>query len=85
MLIGQLLADPFDLVPVGQVGADAVGRAVLGQGLDGVLDPAGFLADNHGAATGRDHVRGGLPPIPLLPPTTTSFCPAKTGMAMRPA
>ena len=21
-------------------------------------------------------------PIPLLPPTTTSFCPAKTGMAM---
>jgi hypothetical protein len=20
-------------------------------------------------------------PIPLLPPTTTSFCPAKTGMA----
>ena len=60
VIVGQLLADPFDLVPVGQVGADAVGRAVLGQGLDGVLDPAGVLADDDGAAAGGHDVRGGL-------------------------
>ena len=34
-----LLAEPLDLVPVGQVGGDAVGFAVLGQFLDRVRRP----------------------------------------------
>jgi hypothetical protein len=73
VLAGQLLADPLHLHPVGQVGGDAGGFAVLGQRLDRVVDPAGVQADDHGPAAGGDDVGGGLPPIPLLPPTTTSF------------
>jgi hypothetical protein len=38
MLVGQLPTDPVYLLPVGQVGGDAVRRAVLGEGLDGALD-----------------------------------------------
>jgi hypothetical protein len=45
VVAGQLLADPLDLVPVGQVGGDAVGRAVLGQCLDRVVDAVLVLAD----------------------------------------
>jgi hypothetical protein len=41
VLTGQLPADPLGRRPVGQVGGDAVGRAVLGQGLDGVVDLGG--------------------------------------------
>jgi hypothetical protein len=69
------------LHPVGQVGGDAAGLAVLGQvvtvpsTLPGscpmitTLPPAATTS----AAVWR--------PIPLLPPTTTSFCPEKTGVA----
>ena len=60
MLVGQLLADPLDLVPVGQLGGDAVGLAVLGQFLDRVVDPVLVLADDHGGAAGGHHVGGGV-------------------------
>src|SRR6185437_5575075 len=60
VVVGQLLADPLHLHPVGQVGGDAPGRAFLGQGLDGVVDLAGVLADNDGAAAGGHDVGGGL-------------------------
>ena len=56
--------------------------AVLGQRLDGVVDPAGswpmMTAEPPAATTSAAVWR----PIPLLPPTTTSFCPANTGMAI---
>jgi hypothetical protein len=36
-----LLEDPFHLLPIGQIGGDAVGLAVLGPRSDGVIDLAG--------------------------------------------
>jgi hypothetical protein len=60
VLAGQLPADPLDLVPVGQLGGDAVGRAVLGQFLDRVIDPGLVLADDHGGPAGGHHVGGGV-------------------------
>ena len=57
---GQLLADPLYLVPVGQLGGDAVDLAVLGQLLDRVLDPLLVLADDHGGPAGGHHVGGGV-------------------------
>ena len=49
-----------NLVPVGQLGGDAVGLAVLGQFLDRVLDPGLVLADDHGGPAGGYHVGGGV-------------------------
>jgi hypothetical protein len=44
VLVGELLADLFQLIPVGQVGGDAFGLAVSGERFDGVVDVAGILA-----------------------------------------
>jgi hypothetical protein len=60
VLAGQVPAHPFDLLTIGQVGGDAVGLAVLGQGLDGVVDLAGVLADDDGGAAGGHDVDRGL-------------------------
>jgi hypothetical protein len=82
VLAGQLLADPVHLLSVGQVGSDAVGCAVLGQCLDDVVDSGGswpMMTALPPAATTSAAV---WRPIPLLPPTTISFCPAKTGTAI---
>src|ERR1700753_2740536 len=67
VLGGKLPADPLHLFPVSQVGGDAVGRGVLGQCLDGVLDLGRFLADDDSAAAGGHHVGGGLPSHPAAP------------------
>jgi hypothetical protein len=77
MLCGQLLADPFRLYPVGQVGGDAVGRALLGQGLDGVVDLAGGLADDDGAAAGGHDVGGGLAAHPAAAADHYQFLPGE--------
>ena len=76
---GQLLADPLGLHPVGQVGGDAVGRAVLGQGLDGVVDLAGVLADDDGAAAGGHDVGGGLASHPAAAADDHQLLPREDG------
>ena len=83
MLGGQLPADPFRLYPVGQVGSDAVGRALLGQGLDSVVDLAGVLADNHGAAVGRHDISGGLASHSAAAADDHQFLPREDGHGLR--
>ena len=58
VMVSQLLLGPRHLHPVGEVGGDAVGRAVLRQGCDRFIDPVLFPADDDGAATARDDVGG---------------------------
>jgi len=82
VLGGELLADPLHLLPVGQVGGDAIGRALLGQDLDGVVDLGGSWPMMTALPPAATTSPAAWRPIPLLPPTTTSFCPANTGMAI---
>ena len=63
-------------------GGDAVGRAVFGKCLDGVVDLVAVLADDDGAATGGHDVSGGLASHPTAPADDHQFCPAKRGMAV---
>jgi hypothetical protein len=64
VLAGQLLPDLLHLAPVRQVRRDAVGRAVLGQCLDRVVDLVAFLADDDGAAARGHDIGSRLPPHP---------------------
>jgi hypothetical protein len=57
-MVSQLLLGPRHLHPVGEVGGDAVGRAVLGQRSDRFIDSVLFPVDDDGAATARDDVGG---------------------------
>jgi hypothetical protein len=59
-----------------------VRRAVLGQGLDGVVDFGGVRAKDHGAAAGGHHVGGGLASHPAAAPDDGQLLPRKTGMAI---
>jgi hypothetical protein len=82
VLVGQLPADAVHLLAVGEIGGDAVGRAVsprvwtVSSTFAGswpmitALPPAATMS----VAVWR--------PTPLLPPTTTSFCPSKTGLSV---
>jgi hypothetical protein len=85
MLGGQLLAHSLSLHPVGQVGGDAVGRAILGQDLDGVVDLVGVLGNDDGAATGGHDVGGGLAAHPAAAADHRQFLPCEDGHGHRPA
>jgi hypothetical protein len=84
VLVSQLLADPGHLHPVGQIGGDAVGRAVLGQRLDGVVDAVLVLADDDGAAAGGHHVFGGLAAHPAAAADDHQLLPDEHGHGHRP-
>ena len=75
-----LLLDPRHLHPVGEVGGDAVGRAVLGQRRDRLIDPGLVPADDDAAAAARDETGGRVASIPLPPRATTSLQPAKVAV-----
>jgi hypothetical protein len=60
VVVSQLLLGPRHLHPVGEVGCDAIGRAVLRQLCDRFIDPGLFPADDDGAAAARDDVGGRL-------------------------
>jgi len=84
VLLGQLPAYPFDLLTIGQVGGDAVGLAVLGQCLDGVVDLAGVLADDDGGAAGGHDVGGGLASHSAAAAHDHQFLPGEDGHGPRP-
>jgi hypothetical protein len=84
VLLGQLPAHPFGLLTIGQVGGDAIGLAVLGQCLDGVVDLAGVLSDDDGAAAGGHDVGGGLASHPAAAADDHQFLPGEDGHGLRP-
>jgi hypothetical protein len=84
VLVGQLPAYPFGLLTIGQVGGDAVGLAVLGQCLDGVVDLAGVQADDDGGAAGSHDVGGGLASRPAAAADDYQFLSGEDGHGLRP-
>ena len=72
-----------NLVPVGQLGGNAVGRAVLGQFLDLVVDPVLVLADDHGGAAGGHHVGGGVAAHPAAAAHHHQFLTLEHGHSLR--
>jgi hypothetical protein len=84
VLGGQLLADPLHLIPVGQVGGNAPGRALLGQVLDGVVDLVGVVADDDGAAAGGHDVGGGLAAHPAAAADHYELLPGEDRHGHRP-
>jgi hypothetical protein len=84
VVVGQLLLDSGHLLAVREVDGDAVGLAVLGQGLDGVVDLSGILSDDDGAATARDDVDGRLASHPAAAADDDQFLPGEHGHGRRP-
>jgi hypothetical protein len=84
VLVGQFPSYPFDLLTIGQVGGDAVGLAVVGQCLDGVVDLAGVLSDDDGGAAGGHDVGGGLASHPAAAADDDQFLPGEDGHGRRP-
>src|SRR5215469_2586214 len=82
---GQLLADAVHLRAVGQVRGDAVGGTFFGQCLDGVVDPAGVIADDDGAAAGGYDVFGSLAAHSAAAADDHQLLPGEDGHGHRPA
>jgi hypothetical protein len=58
---------------------------IAGEGLDGVVDSAGVLADDDGAAAGGHDVGGGLAPHTAAAADDHQFLPGEDGHGLRPA
>src|SRR5262249_25214264 len=84
VLVGQSPANPFGLLTIGQVGGDAAGVAVLGQGLDGVGDLVGVLSDDDGGAAGGHDVSSGLASHAAAAADDYQFLPGEDGHGLRP-
>jgi hypothetical protein len=83
VLVGELLAHPLHLHPVGEVGGDPGGRAVLGQGLERLVHLVLAIADDDGAAARGHDVGGCLPAHPAAAADDHQFLTGEDGHGHR--